>query len=154
MYNRRDKERELMEHHSGYLDKLSSSYQFIAKTAFYSKGKFGRQIQLFENELNKGSDIYVELVDIVRDAKGMETDMTPMYWERPLFKCRYNPYLESVVQRQGLFAYKVVMDDTNNTADVVDRNQLVGQIYIQPTKTAEFIILNFNILPTGATFPA
>jgi len=94
MYNRREKEKELMEHHSGYLDKLSSSYQFTAKTAFYSKGKFGRQIQLFENELNKGSDIYVELVDIVRDAKGIETDMVPMYWERPLFKYRYNPYFK------------------------------------------------------------
>ena len=73
---------------------------------------------------------------------------------RNSFLARVNPYLESVVQRQGLYAYKVVMDDTNNTADVVDRNQLVGQIYIQPTKTAEFIILNYNILPTGATFPA
>jgi len=39
-----------------------------------------------------------------------------------------NPYLESVVQRQGLYAFRVVMDDTNNTADVVDRNQLIGQI--------------------------
>jgi len=94
MYNRREKEKELMEDHSGYLDKLSSSYQFTAKTAFYSKGKFGRQIQLFENELNKGSDIYVELVDIVRDAKGIETDMVPMYVERPLCKCRYNPYFK------------------------------------------------------------
>jgi len=73
---------------------------------------------------------------------------------RNRFLSQVNPYLESVVQRQGLFAYKVIMDDSNNTADVVDRNQLVGQIYIQPTKTAEFIILNFNILPTGATFPA
>jgi hypothetical protein len=73
---------------------------------------------------------------------------------RNRFLSQVNPYLESVVQRQGLFAYKVVMDDTNNTPDVIDRNQLVGQIYIQPTKTAEFIILNFNVLPTGATFPA
>ena len=73
---------------------------------------------------------------------------------RNRFLSQVNPYLESVVQRQGLYAYKVVMDDTNNTPDVVDREQLVGQIYIQPTKTAEFIILNFNILPTGATFPA
>jgi len=73
---------------------------------------------------------------------------------RNRFLAQVNPYLESVVQRQGLFAYRVVMDDTNNTPDVIDRNQLVGQIYIQPTKTAEFIILNFNILPTGATFPA
>jgi hypothetical protein len=73
---------------------------------------------------------------------------------RNRFLAQVNPYLESVVQRQGLFAYKVVMDETNNTPDVIDRNQLVGQIYIQPTKTAEFIILNFNVLPTGATFPA
>ena len=73
---------------------------------------------------------------------------------RNLFLSQVNPYLDSVVQRQGLYAYRVVMDETNNTADVIDRNQLVGQIYIQPTKTAEFIILNFNVLPTGATFPA
>jgi len=73
---------------------------------------------------------------------------------RNRFLAQVNPYMESVVQRQGLFAYRVVMDDTNNTPDVIDRNQLVGQIFIQPTKTAEFIILNFNILPTGATFPA
>jgi hypothetical protein len=73
---------------------------------------------------------------------------------RNRFLSQVNPYLESVVQRQGLYAYKVVMDDSNNTPDVIDRNQLVGQIYIQPTKTAEFIILNFNVQPTGATFPA
>ena len=65
-----------------------------------------------------------------------------------------NPYLESVTQRQGLYAYRVVMDDTNNTADVIDRNQLVGQVFIQPAKTAEFIVLDFTIEPTGATFVA
>ena len=69
------------------------------------------------------------------------------------FLAQVNPYLESVQQRQGLYAFKVVMDESNNTPDVIDRNQLVGQIYIQPTKTAEFIYLDFNILPTGATFP-
>ena len=69
------------------------------------------------------------------------------------FLSQVNPYLESVQQRQGLYAFKVVMDDSNNTPDVVDRNELVGQIYLQPTKTAEFIILDFNVLPTGATFP-
>ena len=70
------------------------------------------------------------------------------------FLSQVNPYLESVQQRQGLFAFKVVMDDTNNTPDVVDRNELVGQIFLQPTRTAEYIILDFNVLPTGATFPA
>ena len=70
------------------------------------------------------------------------------------FLSQVNPYLQSVQQRQGLFAFKVVMDDSNNTPDVIDRNELVGQIYIQPTRTAEFIYLDFNVLPTGATFPS
>ena len=64
-----------------------------------------------------------------------------------------NPYFENVQQRQGLYAFKVVMDDTNNTADVIDRNELRGQIFLQPTKTAEFIVIDFNVLPTGASFP-
>jgi hypothetical protein len=71
---------------------------------------------------------------------------------RNKFLSQVNPYLESVQQRQGLYAFQVVMDDSNNTPDVIDRNQLVGSIYLQPTKTAEFIQLDFNILPTGATF--
>jgi Phage tail sheath protein subtilisin-like domain/Phage tail sheath C-terminal domain len=62
------------------------------------------------------------------------------------------PYLENVKARQGLYAFRVVMDETNNTPDVIDRNQLYGQIFLQPAKTAEFIVLDFNILPTGATF--
>ena len=64
-----------------------------------------------------------------------------------------NPFLESVQANSGLSAFKVVMDDSNNTPDVVDRNQLVGQIFIQPTRTAEFIVLDFVVLPTGAAFP-
>ena len=65
-----------------------------------------------------------------------------------------NPYLESIQQRQGLYSFRVVMDESNNTPDEIDRNRLVGGIYLQPTRTAEYIILDFNILPTGATFPS
>jgi hypothetical protein len=65
-----------------------------------------------------------------------------------------NPYFESVQQRQGLYAFRVVCDETNNTPAVVDRNELRGQIFLQPAKTAEFIIIDFNVLPTGATFPS
>jgi hypothetical protein len=72
---------------------------------------------------------------------------------RTSFISQVNPYLASVQQQQGLYAFKVIMDDSNNNAETIDRNQLVGQIYLQPTKTAEFIYLDFNILPTGATFP-
>jgi hypothetical protein len=63
-----------------------------------------------------------------------------------------NPYLESIQQRQGLYAFRVVMDETNNTSDVIDRNIMKGAIFLQPTKTAEFIQIDFNILPTGAAF--
>ena len=63
-----------------------------------------------------------------------------------------NPYLESVQSRQGLYAFRVTMDESNNTPDVIDRNELVGAIFLQPTKTAEFIVLDFNVMPTGATF--
>ena len=62
------------------------------------------------------------------------------------------PYLETVKSRQGLFAYRVVMDESNNTPDVIDRNEMYGQIFIQPSRSAEFIVLDFNILPTGASF--
>jgi len=65
-----------------------------------------------------------------------------------------NPYLETIQQRQGLYAFKVVMDETNNTPDVIDRNIMAGQIFLQPAKTAEFIVIDFNILPTGASFSA
>jgi len=73
---------------------------------------------------------------------------------RNSFLSRVNPYLQYVQQQQGLYAFRVVMDETNNSAEVIDRNQLVGAIYLQPTKTAEFVLLDFNILPTGATFGA
>ena len=73
---------------------------------------------------------------------------------RNSFVSRVTPYLEGIQQKQGLYAFKVVMDETNNGPDVIDRNQLIGQIYIQPTRTAEFVSLDFILLPTGAEFPA
>lgn len=72
---------------------------------------------------------------------------------RQRFLSIVNPYLASIQERNGLYAFKVVMDDTNNTPDIIDRNILVGELFLQPTKTAEFISLTFNVLPTGATFP-
>lgn len=73
---------------------------------------------------------------------------------RNSFLSTVNPYLESVQQNQGLYAFRVVMDDSNNGPDVIDRQELRGTIYLQPVKTAEFIVLDFNLLPTGAEFPA
>jgi len=72
---------------------------------------------------------------------------------RNSFIARVTPFLEGIQQKQGLYAYKVIMDDTNNGPAVIDQNQLIGQIYIQPTRTAEFISLDFILMPTGAEFP-
>ena len=72
---------------------------------------------------------------------------------RNSFIARVTPFLEGIQQKQGLYAYKVVMDGTNNGPAVIDQNQLVGQIYIQPTRTAEFISLDFILTPTGTEFP-
>jgi len=63
-----------------------------------------------------------------------------------------NPFLEQVQSQSGLSAFRVVMDETNNTPDQIDRNQLVGQLFLQPTRTAEFVVLDFTIQPTGASF--
>lgn len=72
---------------------------------------------------------------------------------RKAFKAIVNPYFEDVRRKQGLYDFKVISDESNNTADVIDRNELRGAIYLKPTKTAEFIIVDFFILPTGAVFP-
>jgi len=72
---------------------------------------------------------------------------------RARFLSIVNPYLEQVKSQQGLSAFRVVMDESNNTPDLIDQNILYGQLFLQPTRTAEFIILDFNIQPTGASFP-
>ena len=73
---------------------------------------------------------------------------------RNTFLSQVNPYLNSVQNQQGLTEFKVIMDESNNTPTTIDNNQLIGQIYLQPVRSAEFIILDFNVLPTGATFPS
>jgi phage tail sheath protein FI len=72
---------------------------------------------------------------------------------RNRFLAIVNPYMESVRVQQGLYAFRVVMNEKNNTPDLIDQNILYGQIFLQPTRTAEFIVLDFNIQPTGAAFP-
>jgi len=73
---------------------------------------------------------------------------------RKRFLAIVEPYLNTVKQQSGLSAFSVVMDANNNTPDLVDRGILYGQLFLQPTRTAEFIVLDFNIQATGAAFGA
>jgi len=71
---------------------------------------------------------------------------------RDQFLAKVEPILLQIQNQRGLTAFKVVMDDSNNTSDTIDRNILVGKIQLKPTRTAEFIDLTFQVLPTGARF--
>ena len=63
-----------------------------------------------------------------------------------------NPYLEQVQAQSGLNAFKVVMDDTNNTPEDVDNNRLNGRIVFVPTRAVEFIAMDFIITNSGVSF--
>jgi len=75
------------------------------------------------------------------------TDVT-----REKFINKVTPYMNDVRSKQGLYTFEIKMDNENNTAEVIDRNELYGQIWIEPAKDAETIIIDFNITPTGGTF--
>jgi len=62
------------------------------------------------------------------------------------------PYMENVKNKQGLYAYTVLVDDTNNTSDVIDRNELQITIKVAPTRTIEFVLMTFEISPSGVSF--
>lgn len=64
-----------------------------------------------------------------------------------------DPYFRRVRNQQGLYDYRIVIDESNNTPDVVDRNEMRASIYLKPAKTAEFILVDFLVMPTGALFP-
>jgi hypothetical protein len=91
--DRKQKEREYFGKHAEVFKKLKlASPNFTLKMAFYEKGRFGRNIQLYESELKKNEDIYMEFIDVIRDERGAEQDYTPMYEDRPLFKFKANPF--------------------------------------------------------------
>ena len=97
--------------------------------------------------------LMIELKSYVRQIANTITFEQNTIATRNTFISKVSPYLETIQQKQGLYAFKVVMDETNNGPAVIDQNQLVGQIYIQPTRTAEFISLDFILTPTGTEFP-
>jgi len=93
MFNRKEKERELFAYHLDRFNKLKINDPFfVVKTAFFQKGKYGKQIQLFESELRRGEDIFIEFIEVVRDNQGKDMDLTPANSNRDLFKFKYNPY--------------------------------------------------------------
>jgi hypothetical protein len=100
---RKEKERKFYVEHMPTFKALKINDPFfIIKTAFFQKGKFGRQVQFFESEIGKGEDIYIELYDNVTDSNNVIVDITPFTADRQLYKYKYNPfYLEEYEIKEG-----------------------------------------------------
>jgi Phage tail sheath protein subtilisin-like domain/Phage tail sheath C-terminal domain len=71
---------------------------------------------------------------------------------RGQFVALVEPYLRDVKGRRGIYDFRVVCDETNNTPEVIDRNEFVGDIYIKPARSINFIQLNFIAVRTGVAF--
>lgn len=71
---------------------------------------------------------------------------------RAQFKNLVDPFLRQIQGRRGIYDFRVVCDETNNTQQIIDSNQFVGDIYIKPAKSINFIQLNFVAVRTGVDF--
>jgi len=71
-------------------------------------------------------------------------------WDR--FKASVEPFLENIKSRLGLMDYKVVLDSTTTTPDLIDRNIMYAKIFIKPARAIEYIAIDFVITSAGASF--
>ena len=159
--NRKEKENEFYAFHMEKFKQLKlADPTFALKTAFFSKGKFGKQIQLFEGELNKGNDIFIELIDIIRDNDNKEIDIVPANADRQLFKYTYNPYFaEEYETKEGLgksgtgyVAY--VIPTSELVAILADGSQITYNLWEKRKLDAETIADSLPKLQSSPTlFP-
>lgn len=117
---RKEKEKEFFAYHTDKFRKAQIADPFfVLKTAFFQKGKYGRQVQLFEGELKRNEDIFIEFIDVNRDVNGKEIGIESAFEDRPLFKYKSNPYFaEEYDVKEGTnsngdnyFAYTVPLSE-------------------------------------------
>lgn len=118
--SRKEKEKEFFAYHTDKFKNAQIVDPFFAiKTAFFQKGKYGRQVQLFEGELKRGEDLFIEFIDVNRDVNGKEIGIESAFADRPLFKYKYNPYfVEEYDVKEGTnsngdnyFAYTIPLSE-------------------------------------------
>jgi len=129
--DRKQKEREYFAHHAETFKKLKmASPTFTLKMAFYEKGRSGRNIQLYESELKKGEDLYMEFIDVIRDDAGAEKDYTPMLEDRPLFKFKANPFYTEEYELRERPGYSVYIISASELMMVQpDGNEISYSLY-------------------------
>jgi hypothetical protein len=118
--SRKEKEKEFFAYHTDKFRKAQIADPFfVLKTAFFQKGNYGRQVQLFEGELKRNEDIFIEFIDVNRDVNGKEIGIESAFEDRPLFKYKSNPYFaEEYDVKEGTnsngdnyFAYTVPLSE-------------------------------------------
>jgi hypothetical protein len=129
--DRKQKEREYFAHHAETFKKLKmASPTFTLKMAFYEKGRFGRNIQLYESELKKGEDLYMEFIDVIRDDAGAEKDYSPMLEDRPLFKFKANPFYAEEYELRERPGYSVYIISASELMMIQpDGNEISYSLY-------------------------
>jgi phage tail sheath protein FI len=88
---------------------------------------------------------------IARAAKGLLFEFNDEF-TRAQFKNIVEPFLRDIKGRRGIYDFKVVCDGTNNTQGVIDRNEFIGDIYVKPARTINYIQLNFVAVRSGVEF--
>lgn len=144
---RKEKEKEFFAQHleTFRIHKLADP-TFLIKTAYFQKGKAERQFQLFESEISKGTDIYLEFYDNVKNDLGEIVDIVPFTPDRQLFKYKANPfYSEEYDVKEGL-NYKgepfkmYTIPVTELLAVLKDGTQIPYNVYLKRKDAGETIV--------------
>ena len=140
---RKEKENEFFVDHIETFRKLGLPDPFFTiKTAFFQKGKYGRQVQFFQWELEKDQDIYVEFYDNVTDLNNKIVDVKPMNLDRQLFKYKLNPYFAEEYEKkentnnQGEPYYTYAVPVNELLAILKDGSEITYALY-EKRKTAQ-----------------
>jgi hypothetical protein len=151
---RKEKEKEFFAYHQDKFRKAQISEPlFTIKTAFFQKGKYGRQVQLFEGELKRGEDLFIEFIDVNRDVNGKEIGIESAFEERPLFKYKYNPYFaEEYDVKEGTnlngdnyFAYTIPLSELNVV--MADGSEITYNLYEKRKAEAPKDQVSLSVFP-------
>ena len=151
---RKEKEKEFFAYHMDKFRKAQIADPFfVLKTAFFQKGKYGRQVQLFEGELKRGEDIFIEFIDVNRDVNGKEIGIESAFEDRPLFKYKHNPYFaEEYDVKEGTnsmgenyFAYTIPLSEL--MVIMPDGNEITYNLYEKRKAEAPKEQVSLSVFP-------
>lgn len=134
------------------LDQAHVNYLVKYKGAVvrFSQNTLQRKTSALSKENVRRLLIKIRKVITAIGMKYVQEPNVPRTWDK--FLAEVNPYLEDVQKKQGITLFKIIMDESTNTPDKIDRNEMYAKIALQPTRSAEIFVIDFILTPTGASF--